>query len=99
MIHDHPAIWSILENDRQSNLIALVSRPAGRLEKFWRSVRDIWNQARVIHATRRELRRMNDHKLKSISVKPDVIEKVVRASVLAHLTVASLDHRDSRPFR
>lgn len=99
MIHDHPSNLALLENDRQSNLVTLASHSAGPLTRFWNDARKLWVEVRTVHATRRALRRLNDHQLKDIGVEPGAIDKVARASALAHLTVAGLDHHNDRPFR
>ena len=99
MVHDHPAIWTILETERQSSLIASAARRATAPERFLATVRETWKRVRTIHATRRALRQLDDHQLLDIGVEPGAIDAIARASVLAHLTVAGLDHADHRPSR
>lgn len=99
MVHDHPAIWTILQNERQSNLVATADRRASRLRRTWNVLRETWDRVRAIHATRRALCELNDHQLRDIGVEPGAIDRVARASVLAHLTVAGLDYADNRQAR
>ena len=99
MVHDHPTIWTILETERQSNLITSAARRASAPERFLATLREAWKHLRAVRATRRALRKLNDRQLRDIGVEPGAIDSIARASVLAHLTVAGLDHVDHRPNR
>ena len=99
MIQEHPTNWTILETQRQSNLVASAAHRAGTPWQFLATLRDTWKRVREIHATRKALKKLNDHQLRDIGVEPGTIDSIARASVLAHLTVAGLDHADNRPSR